>query len=338
MKYDLLDLTKTENKVHGRNDANHYDISYDFASDELKCIHNAEKSRKISSYIMDDALINAVNAAIVTGRPLLIKGEPGCGKTKLAQATANHFFKEDAYKYYFEWHVKSKSKAKDGAYSFDHVGRMRDASISAQDPKAKARAANEDEYIELGPLGLALKTKMEDNHAKKKPILLIDEIDKGDIDFPNDLLLELDEMRFKINEKKTEYYIEPTDGVRPLIFITSNNERELPPAFLRRCLYYYIEPFSSEILIQIAKTKMDEFYDELNIANKDLVDPDHLSPFVEKFLDLKKKASGSKAPSTSEMLDWLKLLTFQISRNDKSLTDMITDPGLQKMALKLNAS
>jgi len=333
MKLSLLKMNKTDElKIDGRL-AKHYDVEYDFEQNHLIYNHK-NKPRKISSYILNKNLVTAVNAAIVTGRPLLLKGEPGCGKSKLAQAVANYFFQEEAYKYYFEWHIKSRSKARDGAYTFDHIGRMRDASVAATDLQAKDRVSNVDGYINLGALGNVIKSGMQDG---KKPILLIDEIDKGDIDFPNDLLLELDEMRFKINEKK-DYYVETEEkDYRPLVFITSNNERELPPAFLRRCIYYYIPAFDNTLLVKIAQSKMKDFYDELNLDGEPSFKEDEIVNFIRNYQTARDNASGSKPPSTSEMLDWLKLLTYHAANDNRTLEDLAKDSDLRDMALKLTA-
>ena len=306
-----------------------FDFDYNVGTGELTP-KPKEKPRKISGYKISRALVDAVNAAIITGRPLLIKGEPGSGKTKLAQAVAVHFYKENAYKYYFEWHVKSKSKARDGGYTFDHVGRLRDATIIG-DEVARGKAADPANYVSLGPMGYAFKS----GTPTRKPILLIDEIDKGDIDFPNDLLLELDEMRFKINEVPKAEISAPPER-RPLVFITSNDERELPPAFLRRCLYYSIPPFDPPFLVGIARSKLTEFYTDLGIAKPEDVSVESLEKFVDKFMAAKSKAS-TKQPSTSELLDWLKLLTFYQHQNGDSFDALVENEELLGLALKLNA-
>ncbi len=311
--------------------AHDVDVSFDFEKSSL-IYQKLTQPKYLSSYIISPDLVNAVNAAIVTGRPLLLKGEPGCGKTKLAQAVAAHFYGKDTYKYFFEWHVKSKSKAKDGGYSFDHVGRLRDATVSSKNKLAESKAAEASNYVTMGAMGKAFKTKLKSGN---KPILLIDEIDKGDIDFPNDLLLELDEMRFQISEMPG-VYIEASKDSRPLVFITSNNERELPPAFLRRCLYYYIPPFEKEVLNTIARSKIQEFYQELHINDPKDISEEGLATFTDRFIQLKETAN-SKPPSTSEMLDWLKLLTFHLNYHDHNFEDLIEDEALQAVALKLNA-
>ncbi len=342
MKYKLLEPGGGHDlEVKGR-EVNRYTYTYHFSGQGLVTAPIAGRKRKISTYIIKKQLIDAVNAAIVTGRPLLLKGAPGSGKTKLAEAVASYFYHDEAYKYYFEWHVKSRSRARDGGYVFDHVGRMRDATISDYDKKAGKRAADPANYITLGALGYALQTRTAPGY---KPILLIDEIDKGDIDFPNDLLLELDEMRFKVNEMDNTYIEAHKDKksneqIRPLVFITSNDERELPPAFLRRCLYYYIPEFEEPLLRRIAVSKMKEFYQDHKKkapAGLDKEKDNPLDPFVRKFMDLKDTATGSKPPSTSEMLDWLKLITFEIIHKGRRLEDLVDDGDIQRITLKLNA-
>ena len=333
MKPALLTIEKgaTELIVPGIK-ATDYDVTYDFRSKKLQYEPVPGSVKPISTYLISKELAEAVNAAIVTGRPLLIKGEPGSGKTKLAQAVASWFFGKEAYKYYFEWHVKSKSKAAEGGYVFDHVGRLRDATISSNDPAAAKRAGDPVNYISLGAMGMAF-ISQPGNH--KKPILLIDEIDKGDIDFPNDLLLELDEMRFRIHELPGEYIEAPKDQ-RPLVFITSNSERDLPPAFLRRCLYYNIPPFDHTLLYKISSSKLQEFYSELDVVTSDSLSEQNTNDFVKNFLDAKAR-SQSRPPSTSEMLDWLKLLTYRIHHEGNTFEDVIENPDLRNLALKLNA-
>jgi len=164
-------------------------------------------------------------------RPLLIMGEPGCGKTRLAEAVAYELHGEDMEKHYFRWDIKSTTKAKDGIYQYDALGRLYD--VNVEDKKAKDIETN---YITYGALAKAFSESQNANGAPN--VLLIDEIDKADIDFPNDLLLELENKEYvvrELNDKKVQAKSEA------LIFVTSNQEKELPPAFLRRCLYHFIE-------------------------------------------------------------------------------------------------
>jgi len=313
------------------------DFEYDFnkkqAAQPLTIIPTG-KEEAVSPYIINKELVNAVNAAIITGRPLLLKGEPGSGKTKLAKAVAAYFYGKELSSYYFEWHIKSRSNAQEGAYTFDHVKRLRDATLPDND-EDKTKAKDPANYVTLGPMGLAFVSTFKKG---KPPILLIDEIDKGDIDFPNDLLLELDEMRFSINELPTDKrFISANDENKPLVFITSNNERELPPAFLRRCLYYRIPPFKADLLETIAKVKLDKFYQEYNSNQKKAqkLSDEEVTAIVKEFLEIKDTMSGVKPPSTSELLDWLKMILYQVNKEHKKIKDIIKDKTLQQITLKL---
>ena len=212
------------------------------------------KRPALQPYLPSADLVKAVELAIFLKRPLLLRGEPGCGKSRLAEAVAFELAKRNNLEEWpFEfWPVKSSSRARDGLYTFDAVSRLRDAQLAA----AKAQAGEMDplnreniqQYIKDGPLGRAFKNK-------RRTVVLIDEIDKADIDFPNDLLIELEERRFKIDElsrfgaddAETEYWVEAQ--AEPIIFITSNHEKELPDAFLRRCVFFYID-FPNTTLLQ----------------------------------------------------------------------------------------
>ena len=229
-----------------------------------------------------------VNLAIYLERPLLLKGEPGCGKTQLAAAIAYELGLP------FEaWYVKSTSRALDGLYTYDAVGRLRDAQLIASGRHSGAdlrRIEDPSTYIRWGALGKAFQ-------QSQRTIVLIDEIDKADIDFPNDLLLELDERRFRVEEIDQEIRaIAP-----PIVFITSNDEKDLPDAFLRRCLFHYVEFPNSDRLSQIIQSRFPK-------ASQELVDQ-----AVSRFLTLrqemqKDKGEAGKKASTSELIDWFRVL------------------------------
>ncbi len=227
-----------------------------------------------ASYVATDELTLAVNAAVTLARPLLIKGEPGTGKTQLAQEVARALDRP-----LFEWHIKSTSKAQQGLYEYDAVSRLRDSQLG--DAKVQDIA----NYIVPGMLWRAFDS---DDQA----VLLIDEIDKADIEFPNDLLRELDRMEFYVYETrqlvKARY--------RPIVFITSNNEKELPDAFLRRCFFHYIRFPDRETMESI----VDVHYPGLK---KDL-----LAEALTAFYRIREVPGLKKKPSTSELLDWIKLL------------------------------
>jgi MoxR-like ATPase len=225
-------------------------------------------------YIATDDLRIAVNAAITLQRPLLIKGEPGTGKTQLAYEVADALAAP-----LITWHVKSTTKAMQGLYEYDAVTRLRDSQLG--DPRVK----DVKNYIKKGKLWDAFE-------MERRPVLLIDEIDKADIEFPNDLLLELDRMEFFVYE--TGETIKA--AVRPIVMITSNNEKELPDAFLRRCFFHYIKFPDRETMQRI----VDVHYP--NIKQK------LVSEALNVFYQIRDVPGLKKKPSTSELLDWLKLL------------------------------
>jgi MoxR-like ATPase len=229
------------------------------------------------SYVASDDLRVAVNAAIALERPLLIKGEPGTGKTVLAHEVAKAL---DAP--LIEWHIKSTTKAQQGLYEYDAVSRLRDSQLG--DEKVKDIA----NYIKRGKMWDAFT-------SGKRPVLLIDEIDKADIEFPNDLLLELDRMEFFVYE--TQQVVKASQ--RPVVMITSNNEKELPDAFLRRCFFHYIRFPDRETMTQIVDVHFPELQRNL------------LREALNVFYDIREVPGLKKKPSTSELLDWLKLLMVE---------------------------
>jgi len=230
-----------------------------------------------SSYVATDDLKLAVNAAITLQRPLLIKGEPGTGKTMLAEEVARGLNMP-----LLQWHIKSTTKAQQGLYEYDAVSRLRDSQLGDE------RVKDIHNYIVKGVLWQAFE-------ADKPVVLLIDEIDKADIEFPNDLLRELDRMEFYVYE--THQMIRAKH--RPVVMITSNNEKELPDAFLRRCFFHYIKFPDKDTMQQI----VDVHYPTLK---KDL-----LKEAMESFFQIRELPGLKKKPSTSELLDWLKLLVAE---------------------------
>ncbi len=251
------------------------------------------KGKLIYPYLPSPKLVDVVNLAIYLGRPLLLKGEPGCGKTQLAFAVAYELGLA------FEtWYVKSTGRAKDGLYSYDSIGRLRDAQLAASGSltlEEKKRFDDPTSYIRLGPLGRAFTNP-------QRTVVLIDEIDKADIDFPNDLLLELDEQLIKIEEVREDGREKEIKAVNPpIVFITSNDEKDLPDAFLRRCLFYYIDFPSYEQIVQIVKYRFPNIADVL------------VDKAVSRFTKLREMLEGetgkfSKNVSTSELLDWVKAM------------------------------
>jgi MoxR-like ATPase len=227
-----------------------------------------------STYVATDDLTMAVNAAVTLERPILVKGEPGTGKTQLAIEVA-----ESLGMPLFEWHIKSTTKAQQGLYEYDAVARLRDSQLGDD------RVHDISNYIVRGKIWEAFESDVQ-------PVLLIDEVDKADIEFPNDLLQELDRMEFYVYE--TQKLIKATH--RPIIVITSNNEKELPDAFLRRCFFHYIKFPEKETMQRI----VDVHFPKLK---KDL-----LSEALNAFYKVRDVPGLKKKPSTSELLDWIKLL------------------------------
>ena len=226
------------------------------------------------SYVATEDLRISVNAAIKLERPILVKGEPGTGKTQLAIEIA-----EALGKPLFEWHIKSTTKAKQGLYEYDAVSRLRDSQLGDE------RVKDISNYIVRGKVWDAF-------DSENKPVLLIDEIDKADIEFPNDLLRELDRMEFYVHETKELV----TAKNRPIIIITSNNEKELPDAFLRRCFFHYIRFPDMKTMKEI----VDVHYPKI----KKML----LKEALDTFYRIRDIQGIKKKPSTSELLDWIKLL------------------------------
>jgi len=233
-----------------------------------------ERFKGTPGYIASGPLVDAVNCAIALERPLLIKGEPGTGKTVLARHVA-----EGLGMPLINWHIKSTTKATEGLYVYDTVQRLNDSRFGTGDVSDIAH------YIKLGPIGQAF-------DAPTRQVLLIDEVDKADLEFPNDLLHELDEMRFHITETGKEIVAKE----RPVVIITSNNEKELPDAFLRRCIFHFIEFPDRNLMKQIVA-----------VHHKNL-DAKLLDQVLVKFYWLREQNELRKKPSTSELVDWISAL------------------------------
>ena len=234
----------------------------------------SEQFTSTKEYVASEQLMASVNVAIALQKPLLIKGEPGTGKTMLAQAVAKSLDKE-----LIIWNIKSTTKAQDGLYMYDTIQRLYDGQFG------EAGVDDIAHYIKLGKLGEAFE-------SEKQVILLIDEIDKADLEFPNDLLWELDQMEFYIHETKRTVKAKQ----RPIVIITSNAEKELPDAFLRRCIFHYID-FPDEILMdEIVRTHYPEVEDNL------------LKNAMQVFYSIRALRDVRKKPSTSELIDWINAL------------------------------
>ncbi len=227
-----------------------------------------------SEYVASEQLLNAVNVAITLKKPLLIKGEPGTGKTMLAEAIAKALNKT-----LIIWNIKSTTKAQDGLYMYDTIQRLYDGQFGEEGVDDIAR------YIKLGKLGEAFE-------SEDQVVLLIDEIDKADLEFPNDLLWELDQMEFYIHETKRTVKAKN----RPIVIITSNAEKELPDAFLRRCIFHYIDFPDAELMEEIVRVHLPDVKENV------------LKNAFEVFYDIRAMRDIRKKPSTSELIDWINVL------------------------------
>jgi MoxR-like ATPase len=231
-------------------------------------------------YLPDDKLVEAVNLAIALGRPLLLQGEPGCGKTRLAYAVAYALGLPLEVSY-----IKSTSRAQDLLYTYDAVNRLYDAQLGAEGQRSRDIG----NYIQLGSLGRAIARAQ----YGRRSVVLIDEIDKADLDFPNDLLWEMDRLEFRVTEAPDIYYtVGDNPALRPIVFVTHNEEKALPTAFLRRCIFHYVEfPQTEELLQQVLATH--------EISNQELSEK-----AIEVLLKLR-KLDLSKPSGLSELLDWV---------------------------------
>ncbi|MDJ0582752.1 MoxR family ATPase [Crocosphaera sp.] len=273
---------------------------------------NEKTGQKLLPYLPSKELVEVVNWAIKLERPLLLKGEPGCGKTQLALAVVYELNLP------FEpWYIKSTSSAKEGLYTFDNVARLRDAQLAAlsqvpnKEQSLEERGLNQEEdmekYIQFGALGKAFQNQ-------QKTVVLIDEIDKADLDFPNDLLLELDQKIFEVKERKTndsKRWIKAKNENCPIVFITSNDEKDLPDAFLRRCLFHYLKFPDEQQLIKIIEAHLSQEKEK----NQEII-----KQGIKRFIKLRNqmeidKGKNRKKVSTSELLDWVKLIIEEPSEN-----------------------
>lgn len=283
---------------------------------------------QLHPYFPDEDLVKAVNIAIMLERPLLVMGEPGCGKSLLAHALAFELYQGEEinsvaqnYKdWLFEWNIKSTSKAKEGFYEYEALSRLLDVQMAVSSKVAKLKAGDTNNYIKKRAMANAI-TKSTETH---RAILLIDEIDKADPDFPNDLLNELESGKHVVTETGKPIVENPK---KPIIIITSNREKDLPDAFLRRCVYYFIPPFNYGRMVNILKYR---FYE----VSKLEIDADS-SLLIDKAVEAYEKArkriednkTSSKKISMSELIDWFQAIkkTTELSGNTPKVADFVKE-------------
>ncbi|MGB3491104.1 MAG: MoxR family ATPase [Elainellaceae cyanobacterium] len=303
-----------------------FDLTYTGAHNPRPGDRNAD-GKELYPYIPDDELKESVRLAIALNRPLLVMGDPGCGKTRLASAIAYELTQRNLSKLkrlkslekkewpLYTWYIKSTSRARDGLYTYDAVARLRDAQLASSGYLSKGGIENLNDpeqkaYIKYGPLGKAFQSPL-------RAVVLIDEIDKAEIDFPNDLLLELDEQRFFVEEVQKEIPAKPTPP--PIIIITSNNERPLPDAFLRRCIFHYVDAPDEMALTKILEA---HFADRL---------PKALTPkILASYLEARgvSESAGGKQVGTSELLDWVEALLIKPETIGSKLEEGLPYKGL----------
>ncbi|MEN0046170.1 MAG: MoxR family ATPase [Bacteroidota bacterium] len=280
------------------------------------------EQHKLDVYLPSEELKMAVNLAFNLKRPLLLMGEPGCGKTRLAEAVAYELHGDKMYDHFFRWDIKSTTKAKDGIYQYDALRRLRDVN-------AEIDIDDISKYIADGELVKALK---QTPNGDKPNILLIDEIDKADIDFPNDLLLELDKSIVRYSVEGQAFDIKPSSDIKPIIFVTSNQEKELPPALLRRCLYQYIHFPEKEQLEEIVSKYVESVDDKL------------IDKAIDIFLEIRSSLDeNDKKPSTSELIDWFQMISFysglkgkgsKLSKEEKQLVEQLDAIDIEKVPFR----